>query len=568
MRACAVPARGACVPGQPGECLQASGLCRKDINPVVVDGEAICRIAEERCTISVHGVLVKGKLRPRHTSSITVLVARIERRPLDFRCGGAWFAERTSGLSRQVSWNPRPERRDLLHQTSLLASTAEPCHVLQNPHRQPRRDRLPRDLAPRGGWGSRRWRSIPTPMRARPMSWMADEAVRIGPAPASKATSSPRRSSPRARRPGPRRCIRAMASCPSAPASSRRWRRRGSPSSARRANAIAAMGDKIESKKLALAAGSTSSPAVVGEIDDTEHAVRIAGRDRLPGDDEGQRGRRRQGMRLAWSEQDVREGFESDQARRAQHSFGDDRVFIEKFIESPRHIEIQVIGDKHGDVLHLNERECSIQRRHQKVVEEAPSPFVTPEMRARMGAQAVALAQAVGYHSARHGRTDRHRRRPDGRELLLPRNEHPPAGRASGDRGDHRDRPGRADDPRGGGREARLHPGRHRDRPARRSKRGSMPRTPIATSCPASGGWCATARPRRHGATDCASTDGVRVDDGVYRRRRGLDPLRSDDRQAGHLGRDARRGGRQAGRRARRVSRSRAPATTSISSPR
>src|SRR6478672_8894980 len=105
------------------------------------------------------------------------------------------------------------------------------------------------------------------------------------------------------------------------------------------------------------------------------------------------------GMRLAYSEKDVREGFESVK-REGLSSFGDDRVFIEKFIEDPRHIEIQLLGDKHGTVLYLNERECSIQRRHQKVVEEAPSPFVTPKMRAAMGEQAVALAKAVGYYSA------------------------------------------------------------------------------------------------------------------------------------------------------------------------
>jgi propionyl-CoA carboxylase alpha chain len=104
-------------------------------------------------------------------------------------------------------------------------------------------------------------------------------------------------------------------------------------------------------------------------------------------------------MRLAWNEQDVREGFEATK-REGLNSFGDDRVFIEKFIEAPRHIEIQVLGDQHGNILYLNERECSIQRRHQKVVEEAPSPFVTPEMRKAMGEQAVALARAVGYYSA------------------------------------------------------------------------------------------------------------------------------------------------------------------------
>jgi propionyl-CoA carboxylase alpha chain len=105
------------------------------------------------------------------------------------------------------------------------------------------------------------------------------------------------------------------------------------------------------------------------------------------------------GMRLAYSERDVREGFEATK-REGLSSFGDDRVFIEKFIESPRHIEIQVLGDKHGNIVYLNERECSVQRRHQKVVEEAPSPFVTPAMRKAMGEQAVALARAVGYHSA------------------------------------------------------------------------------------------------------------------------------------------------------------------------
>jgi propionyl-CoA carboxylase alpha chain len=105
------------------------------------------------------------------------------------------------------------------------------------------------------------------------------------------------------------------------------------------------------------------------------------------------------GMRLAYGEQDVREGFEATK-REGLASFGDDRVFIEKFIESPRHIEIQVLGDQHGNIVYLGERECSIQRRHQKVVEEAPSPFVTPEMRKAMGEQAVALSRAVGYYSA------------------------------------------------------------------------------------------------------------------------------------------------------------------------
>jgi len=163
--------------------------------------------------------------------------------------------------------------------------------------------------------------------------------------------------------------------------------------------AIAAMGDKIESKKLALQAGVNVVPGFVGEIDDTEHAVRIAGEIGYPVMMKASAGGGGKGMRLAYNEQDVREGFEATK-REGLASFGDDRVFIEKFILQPRHIEIQVLGDQHGNIVYLGERECSIQRRHQKVVEEAPSPFVTPEMRKKMGEQAVALARAVGYYSA------------------------------------------------------------------------------------------------------------------------------------------------------------------------
>ncbi len=163
--------------------------------------------------------------------------------------------------------------------------------------------------------------------------------------------------------------------------------------------AIAAMGDKIESKKLAKAAGVNVVPGFLGEIADTDEAVRIASDIGYPVMMKASAGGGGKGMRLAYSERDVREGFEATK-REGLASFGDDRVFIEKFIESPRHIEIQVLGDQHGNILYLNERECSIQRRHQKVVEEAPSPFVTPAMRKAMGEQAVALARAVGYYSA------------------------------------------------------------------------------------------------------------------------------------------------------------------------
>jgi propionyl-CoA carboxylase alpha chain len=163
--------------------------------------------------------------------------------------------------------------------------------------------------------------------------------------------------------------------------------------------AIAAMGDKIESKKLAQKAGVNVVPGYLGDIATTDEAVKIAKDIGYPVMMKASAGGGGKGMRLAWSEKDVREGFESVK-REGLSSFGDDRVFIEKFIEAPRHIEIQVLGDQHGNILYLNERECSIQRRNQKVVEEAPSPFVSPEMRKAMGEQAVALARAVGYYSA------------------------------------------------------------------------------------------------------------------------------------------------------------------------
>jgi propionyl-CoA carboxylase alpha chain len=163
--------------------------------------------------------------------------------------------------------------------------------------------------------------------------------------------------------------------------------------------AIRAMGDKIESKKLAAKAGVNVVPGHLEDIATTAEALKIAKAIGFPVMMKASAGGGGKGMRLAWNEKDVREGFDSVK-REGLNSFGDDRVFIEMFIEQPRHIEIQVLGDQHGTVLYLGERECSIQRRHQKVVEEAPSPFVTPEMRRAMGEQAVALAKAVGYYSA------------------------------------------------------------------------------------------------------------------------------------------------------------------------
>lgn len=163
--------------------------------------------------------------------------------------------------------------------------------------------------------------------------------------------------------------------------------------------AISAMGDKIESKKLAQKANVSVVPGFVGEIESADQAVSIADEIGYPVMIKASAGGGGKGMRIAFNAKEAREGFQSAR-NEAKSSFGDDRVFIEKFVEDPRHIEIQLIGDQHGNILYLGERECSIQRRHQKVVEEAPSPFVTPEMRKAMGEQAVALARAVGYFSA------------------------------------------------------------------------------------------------------------------------------------------------------------------------
>ncbi|HWV43596.1 acetyl/propionyl/methylcrotonyl-CoA carboxylase subunit alpha [Pseudorhodoplanes sp.] len=163
--------------------------------------------------------------------------------------------------------------------------------------------------------------------------------------------------------------------------------------------AIAAMGDKIESKKAAAAAKVSTVPGYLGEIADPEEAARIADEIGYPVMIKASAGGGGKGMRIAYSRQEVAEGFARARSE-AKSSFGDDRVFVEKFIVDPRHIEIQVLGDKHGNVIYLGERECSIQRRNQKVIEEAPSPLLDEATRRKMGEQAVALAKAVGYDSA------------------------------------------------------------------------------------------------------------------------------------------------------------------------
>jgi propionyl-CoA carboxylase alpha chain len=163
--------------------------------------------------------------------------------------------------------------------------------------------------------------------------------------------------------------------------------------------AIAAMGDKIESKKAAAKANVSTVPGYLGVIEDAKHAVKIADQIGYPVMIKASAGGGGKGMRIAHSTSEVAEGFSLAKAE-AKASFGDDRVFIEKFIVDPRHIEIQLLGDKHGNVIYLGERECSIQRRNQKVIEEAPSPLLDEATRRKMGEQAVALAKAVNYDSA------------------------------------------------------------------------------------------------------------------------------------------------------------------------
>jgi propionyl-CoA carboxylase alpha chain len=265
------------------------------------------------------------------------------------------------------------------------------------------------------------------------------------------------------------------------------------------------MGDKIESKKLAIEAKVNTIPGYNDAIAGPDEAVEIAQGIGYPVMIKASAGGGGKGLRVAFNDAEAHEGFSSC-VNEARNSFGDDRVFIEKYVLEPRHIEIQVLGDSHGNYVYLNERECSIQRRHQKVIEEAPSPFVDPRCARRWASRPwpwpVRLITNPPVPSNSSFR--RHQ------GVLLPGNEHPPAGRTSGHRTDHRPRPGRADDPRRLRRKAAASPRPMSSSTAGRWNAGSTPKTRSAASCPPPVVWSSSSRPRK------PPTPRVRVDTGVY----------------------------------------------------
>jgi propionyl-CoA carboxylase alpha chain len=228
---------------------------------------------------------------------------------------------------------------------------------------------------------------------------MADEAVHIGPAPAAQSYLVIEKVIEAAKATGAEAIHPGYGFLSENPAFAEALAAAGIAFIGPNIKAIRAMGDKIESKKFAAEARVNTVPGYLGVIGSAEEAVRIAGEIGYPVMIKASAGGGGKGMRIAHSSAEVEEGFLSSKSE-AKSSFGDDRVFIEKFVENPRHIEIQVLGDKHGNVVYLFERECSIQRRNQKVIEEAPSPFLDEATRRAMGEQAVALAKAVDYESA------------------------------------------------------------------------------------------------------------------------------------------------------------------------
>lgn len=228
---------------------------------------------------------------------------------------------------------------------------------------------------------------------------MADEAVAIGPPPAAESYLLIDRIIEAARETGAQAIHPGYGFLSENKAFAEALEKAGIAFIGPNVKAIEVMGDKIASKRFAADADVSTVPGYLGVIKDAEEAVKIADEIGYPVMIKASAGGGGKGMRIANSRDEVKGGFGSAVSE-AKSSFGDDRVFIEKFIEEPRHIEIQVLADKHGNVIHLGERECSIQRRNQKVIEEAPSPFLDEETRAAMGAQAVALAESVDYESA------------------------------------------------------------------------------------------------------------------------------------------------------------------------
>ena len=213
--------------------------------------------------------------------------------------------------------------------------------------------------------------------------YMADEAVPIGPAAAAQSYLDIGKIVAAAKSTGAEAIHPGYGFLSENPAFARALDEAGIVFVGPNVKAIEAMGDKIESKKLAAKARVSTVPGHLGVIGSTKEAVKIAEEIGYPVMIKASAGGGGKGMRIAYSRKEVEEGFTSSQSE-ARSSFGDDRVFIEKYVEEPRHIEIQVLGDSHGNIVHLGERECSIQRRHQKVIEESPSPFLDPETRAQM----------------------------------------------------------------------------------------------------------------------------------------------------------------------------------------
>ncbi|SUW15323.1 Acetyl-/propionyl-coenzyme A carboxylase alpha chain [Brevundimonas diminuta] len=228
---------------------------------------------------------------------------------------------------------------------------------------------------------------------------MADETVHIGPSPAAQSYLIQDKIVDAVKQTGAQAVHPGFGFLSENAGFARRLKAEGIAFIGPNPEAIDAMGDKITSKKFAAEAGVSTVPGHMGLIETPDEAVKIAREIGYPVMIKASAGGGGKGIRVAHSDDDMAEGFAAVKAE-ALNAFGDDRVFLEKFIVDPRHIEIQVLGDKHGNVIHLFERECSIQRRNQKVIEEAPSPLLDEATRAAMGAQAVALAKAVNYDSA------------------------------------------------------------------------------------------------------------------------------------------------------------------------